>query len=187
MNKRRKLALTGITLMTLCSTGVWAQEWEGEARDAWIDGKLEGSYLLNSELNNFEINTAVDSGVVTLSGTVDSAIHKDLAEEIAVNLEGVQSVNNQLTIGESDYDMDESGRRFTTVFHDMTTTASIKSNFALNPQLEALEINIDTKEGVVSLEGEVESVEAKELAEEIASGFDYVTQVDNRLQVVANP
>lgn len=180
--KMKALALC-VTLASLTSTSLMAAEWEGEARDAWIDGKLEGSYLLNTELNNFKIDTAVNSGVVTLTGTVASDVHKDLAEEIAVNLDGVTSVNNMLTVGESDYRLDDAGRNFTTAFYDMTTTARLKSNFAMNSELKAMDINIDTKDGVVTLQGEVESDAAKRLAEEIAAGYDHVERVDNRLVV----
>jgi len=183
MNTKLKALALGLTLASLTAAPVSAAEWEGEARDAWIDGKLEGSYLLNTELNNFRIDTAVNGGVVTLTGMVGSEVQKDLAEEIAVNLDGVTSVNNMLTVGESDYSLDEAGRKFTNAFYDMTTTARIKSNFAMNSQLSALDINIDTKDGVVTLQGQAESDAAKQLAEEIAAGYDHVVRVDNRLVV----
>lgn len=180
--KIKTLAL-GVTLAALAATSTHAAEWEGQARDAWIDGKLEGSYLLNTELNNFKIDTAVNNGVVTLTGTVASDVHKELAGEIATNLDGVTSVNNMLTVGESEYRMDDAGRDFTTAFYDMTTTARLKSTFAVNSELKAMDINIDTKDGVVTLEGSAESDAAKQLAEEIASGYDHVQRVDNRLVV----
>lgn len=184
MKSRGNLIPISLTLLTLASSPLMAQEWEGDARDAWIDGKLESSYLLNTELNNFKIDTAVRNGAVTLTGTVNSDVHKALAEQIASNLDGVTSVSNQLAVGEFDYAMDEKSRNFSTAFFDMTTTARLKTNYALNSDLEAHEIEIDTQDGVVSLQGQVASEAAKDLAEEIASGYDHVSRVDNRLQVV---
>ena len=67
----------------------------------------------------------------------------------------------------------------------MTTTVSLKSNFAVNDELEASDINIDTKNGVVTLDGEVDSKAESMLAEEIASGYDHVSKVNNNLRVVA--
>jgi osmotically-inducible protein OsmY len=62
----------------------------------------------------------------------------------------------------------------------------LKSNFAVNDDLEASDINIDTKNGVVTLEGEVDSKAESMLAEEIAAGYDHVSKVDNKLRVVAS-
>lgn len=183
MNTKIKAIALGLALATLSSTPVFAAEWEGQAMDAWIDGKLETSYLLNTELNNFKIDTAVNGGAVTLTGTVATDTHKDLAGEIARNLDGVTSVTNMLTIGKSDYQIEAAAKKFSSSFFDMTTTARLKSNFAVNTELSATDINIDTKDAVVKLEGRADSEAAKQLAEEIASGYDYVTRVNNRLVV----
>lgn len=183
MKIKVKAIALGLALATLSSTPVLAAEWEGQAMDAWIDGKLETSYLLNTELNNFKIDTAVNNGAVTLTGTVPTDTHKDLAGEIARNLDGVASVNNMLTIGESDYKIEASAKKFSTSFYDMTTTARLKSNFAVNTELSATDISIDTTDGVVTLEGKADSDAAKQLAEEIAEGYDHVTRVNNRLVV----
>ncbi len=183
MKIKVKAIALGLALATFSSTQVLAAEWEGQAMDAWIDGKLETSYLLNTELNNFKIDTAVNGGAVTLTGTVATDTHKDLAGEIAHNLNGVTTVNNMLTIGESDYMMDANSKKFSTSFFDMTTTARLKANFAVNTELSATDINIDTNDGVVTLEGKADSDAAKQLAEEIAEGYEHVTRVNNNLVV----
>lgn len=186
--KPMKIALS--TLGLACSLQMAAavaqdRDWEGESRDAWIDGKLEAAYLFNTELNNFKIGTHVSGGQVTLDGHVPSESHRQLAEEIAKNLDGVSSVTNNLAIGEGDYGWDEKERSFRTRFFDLTTTTRLKSAYAINDELKATDINIDTKDGVVTLTGEVKSDAAKQLAEQIAVGYDHVENVNNQLQVVA--
>jgi hyperosmotically inducible protein len=177
------LVLGIITAATLSSTAM-AKDWEGDTKDAWIDGKLEGSYLLNGELNNFKIGTDVENGHVTLTGTVRSETHKQLAEEIAKNLDGVAGVTNNLSVADNGGDQyDDKDRSFSSRFYDLTTTAGLKSNYAMNSELSATKINIDTVDGVVTLEGEVDSQAAAQLAEEIASGYDRVSRVQNNLRV----
>jgi len=39
--------------------GAQANSWENESKDAWIDGKAETVLLMNTNLNNFDINTDV--------------------------------------------------------------------------------------------------------------------------------
>jgi hyperosmotically inducible periplasmic protein len=167
------------------SSTAMAENWEGESKDAWIDGKLEGSYLLNSELDAFKIGTEVEAGNVTLTGTVPTEAHKELATEIANNLEGVNAVTNNLVVAEKGDAYSDQDRDFSSRFYDMTTTVGLKSNFAVNSELEAHEINIDTVAGIVTLEGEVETEAEKMLAEEIATSYDHVTEVKNNLRVTA--
>lgn len=181
---RRAIAYSTI-FIGLSFSAVAGQDWQGEARDAWIDGKLEASYLINTELDSFDIDTEVKNGEVTLRGTVPSATHKMLAESIAKNHDGVTKVNNQLVVGEVEAD-DKAKQRsdFGTRFYDMTTTASLKSEYAINSELQARAINIDTHNGVVTLRGEVESEAKKQLAEQIAINYDHVHEVKNELKVV---
>jgi hyperosmotically inducible protein len=186
MKLQTKGLVLGILTASMMSSAVTAETWEGDAKDAWIDGKLEGSYLLNSELDGFKIGTEVEGGKVMLTGHVPSDAHKQLAEEIAKNLDGVTAVQNDLVVAEDGDDYDENDRNFSARFYDMTTTVGLKSNFAVNDSLEAHEINIDTKDGVVTLEGEVETKAEAMLAEEIASSYDHVTSVQNNLRVTAD-
>ncbi len=185
MEIQTKALMAGILAASMSSAVLADDNWEGDAKDAWIDGKLEASYLLNSELNNFKINTEVEGGNVLLTGSVQSDAHKDLATEIAKNLDGVADVTNNLVVSEKGDAYADEDRDYSSKFYDMTTTVSLKSNFALNDDLEASEINIDTKDGVVTLEGEVDSKAESMLAEEIAAGYDHVSKVNNNLRVVA--
>lgn len=182
----RTLAIGILAASMMSNVALADNNWQGDAKDAWIDGKLEASYLLNSELNNFRINTEVEGGNVLLTGSVQSEAHKDLATEIAQNLDGVTNVTNNLVVSEEGDEYASEDRDFSSKFFDMTTTVSLKSNFALNDDLEASKINIDTRDGVVTLEGEVDSKAESMLAEEIAAGYDHVSRVNNNLRVVAS-
>jgi osmotically-inducible protein OsmY len=187
MKMQTKALVFGIVAASTMGNAVFADnDWQGDSKDAWIDGKLEASYLLNSELDNFKINTEVEGGNVTLTGSVPSEAHKELATEIADNLDGVENITNNLKVAAKGDEYADEDRDFKSRFYDMTTTVSLKSKFAVNDDLEASEINIDTKEGVVSLEGEVDSEAEKMLAEEIAAGYDHVSKVDNKLRIVAS-
>merc|ERR1712071_513945 len=78
--------------------GAQASNWENESKDAWIDGKAETVLLMNTNLNNFDINTDVKNGKVVLTGKVDSELDKELAEELVLSLDGVSDVENNLTV-----------------------------------------------------------------------------------------
>lgn len=183
--KRSSLAAT-ILSVAIFSAPVFAEDWKGETKDAWIDGKLESSYLINTELNNFKIDTSVKDGHVVLSGDVPTEAHKGLAEEIAKNLDGVKDVKNNLQVSSKSSKYSDNDRKFSTRFYDMTTTVALKSKFALNKELDALDIHVDTENGVVTLDGKVASKAESMMAEEIASGSDYVSSVNNKLRIVVS-
>jgi len=68
---------------------------------------------------------------------------------------------------------------------DASITTKIKAALIAEPGLKALEINVDTANGIVTLNGTVDSPQASTRATEIARAVDGVKSVDNRLKVVA--
>lgn len=172
------------------------RDFEQAVSDAWIDGKLESAYTFNPHLNPFEIDTDVENGVVMLSGTVDSDIDRDLAGEIAKGLEGVHEVQNNLLVDTSlDAAVDESGsesdadaqesRSFGRWVDDATTTAAVKTRLIGNSNIAARNIDVDTRNDVVTLNGEVRSDEEKDLAEQLAKNVNEVVEVRNELRVAS--
>jgi osmotically-inducible protein OsmY len=64
---------------------------------------------------------------------------------------------------------------------DTAITASIKTDFLKDPDLSILKIDVDTREGVVTLNGLAENDEARVRAEKIANGVKGVKEVRNFL------
>jgi osmotically-inducible protein OsmY len=180
---------------TALSTGAVAgsheksgNDWQGEMSDAWIDGKVETSFTLNRYLNPFEIDTDVQGGKVVLTGSVESQVDKDLAEEIVEGIEGVTEVDNRLTIEpnsrKSMDDMDDdSDRSFGQYVDDATITARVKYALLANDSTEGLSIDVDTHRGAVTLSGDVDSRQIAEVAERLAETEEGVRSVDNNLKV----
>jgi hyperosmotically inducible periplasmic protein len=68
---------------------------------------------------------------------------------------------------------------------DMTITAAVSSSLGKDPDLSALKINVDTKNGAVTLNGTAPSQAAVDKASAIAKAIKGVSSVDNKLQVKA--
>lgn len=66
---------------------------------------------------------------------------------------------------------------------DAGITAMVKTRLAADPTAKAYQINVDTNDGVVQLNGFVDSQEGKTAAARIAKGVDGVKRVDNNLTV----
>jgi len=152
--------------------------------DRWIDTRLETAYLFNPHLNNFAIDTDVDGGVVTLSGTVRSDIDRDLAEQIAKSLDGVVKVKNSLKVSQDAKSKSTTGGgdTFFRKVRDATITAEVKTKLIANENISASDIDVDTDNRVVTLSGRVHTDTERELAGLIARNTSGVDSVVNHLQ-----
>ena len=65
----------------------------------------------------------------------------------------------------------------------MTAPSKVKTAMLADPSLKAMQINVDTKDGTVTLKGGVESQAQKDHATEVAHGVTGVKSVDNNLTV----
>jgi hyperosmotically inducible periplasmic protein len=66
--------------------------------DASITTKVNAALAADKDLSAIRIDVDTQNGVVTLSGPAPSATAKEKASDIARNVKGVTSVNNQLTV-----------------------------------------------------------------------------------------
>ena len=66
---------------------------------------------------------------------------------------------------------------------DASLTASVKSTLVADKAANLTRIDVDTNNGVVSLNGVVESAQQKARAEELARRVDGVRGINNNLQI----
>lgn len=69
---------------------------------------------------------------------------------------------------------------------DVAITAAVSAGFAKDPDLSALKINVDTKNGAVTLNGSAPTEAAREKASSIAKAVKGVNSVENKLLVKAS-
>jgi hypothetical protein len=80
----------------------------------------------------------------------------------------------------------EAGRQLEENTRDARTTAKLKARFALDPELKARQIDIDTQDGRVTLTGQVDTHEEVARAVRMAVEEDNVLEVTSTLQVSAS-
>jgi osmotically-inducible protein OsmY len=184
-------ALVALTVMS-AKTRADSSTFTGAAKDAWLTGKIEAAFLLNAHLNPLAIDTDVENGVVTLTGTVRDDIDRDLAVEVAKGLDGVVEVKSEIKLDRATAEKTIAERQASTTKRDFgswvddaTTTAAVKSKLIGNSNIVAAKIDVDTRDDVVTLSGEVRSGKEKELAQQIAENVSDVEDVKNNLVVAA--
>ncbi|MBA3593499.1 MAG: BON domain-containing protein [Pseudomonadota bacterium] len=116
----------------------------------------------------------------TVGQSVDSAIAKteqaarDAGNAMKDASKDAQASGNQavITMGEK--------------IDDAVITTSVNASLAKDPDLSATKINVDTKNGVVTLNGPAPTAAAKDKATDLARRVKGVTSVNNQLVVSAS-
>ncbi|WLQ11815.1 BON domain-containing protein [Hahella aquimaris] len=76
--------------------------------EGWKEGVIQTRYLLNPALRSFAIQVTVIRDRAVLEGDVDTEIEKVLAEQVALSVDGVSRVDNQLLTCEERQEADPS-------------------------------------------------------------------------------
>ena len=71
-------------------------------------------------------------------------------------------------------------------FDDAGLTAKVKTAFAKDPGVKAIDVKVDTFKGTVQLNGFVDTAEEKARAEQIARSIQGVANVQNNLTIKAS-
>ncbi len=181
MKKTTLSVVMSIMLGSMAFGASAAQDWQDDAKDAWIDGKAETTLLLNTNLNSFDINTDVHDGNVTLTGKVNSSVDKALAGELVKSLDGVKDVNNELSVMKPDSDKDTNDLAKTLT--DSKVATVVKTRLLFSADVSGTDIDVEVKNSVVTLKGSVSSDAERDLALMIAKNTDDVKDVVNKLRV----
>lgn len=123
--------------------------------DVAITEDVTDALLSDPATDTWEIETSIEEGVVTLTGTVESWQEKELVAEITKGVDGVVGINNNINV-------DAQATR-----SDDEILGDVQSSLVWNSQIEDGLINVDVNDGVVTLSGSVGSLYEKNLAEEI--------------------
>ncbi len=193
---RNKLATAVMVALSVGASGSALAgsnaEYTGAVKDAWLDGRIETAFAFNEHLSALAIDTTVKNGVAILEGKVKSDADRDLAAEVAMTIDGVAEVENNLKV-ENKGALDKiagTAKKTTNSLMDSvgdaSITASVKSQLMANSNTKGLSINVDTQGDVVTLSGKVSSDTERELAEAIALNTDNVAEVRNELIVKAH-
>lgn len=176
--------------------------------DSTIKTRVETRLKNDATLKGDNIVVSVEKGVVTLSGAVHTDAEKDRAKQLA-KVSGVTDVDSKLEVeskGPSTVDKAETKTKeaakatkdatvkagektkdavATTgeVINDAWITSKISTDFVNEDTLKGSDINVDTKDHVVTLKGTVVSAAGKARAEQIAKTTSGVKRVVNTLTI----
>ncbi len=156
--------------------------------DPGITTAVEARLASDDTVKARNIDVDTREGTVTLTGEVRTQDEEAMALQIARSTDGAVNVIDQITVvPPSSAGMTlPSGADIGTAASDATITAVVKSKLLADPDTSGLRIDVDTKDRMVTLTGEVKTAVEKTEALTIARETDGVNSVTDRLIVRAN-
>ena len=141
--------------------------------DADILKAVQAALQMDPRVNTANPKVAVENGVVTLSGAVDTLYAKQVAEQDARSTTGVWRVQNDLQL------------RYRSFPPPDEVAAMINDVFRRDAELHAADIGVAVEENHARLSGVVPSMGLKVRAGNIASQMEGVLTLDNQIRVAA--
>lgn len=125
----------------------------------------------------------------TVGQQIDSAIQKTDKAATQAKLKAEQALQNtekKLDIGATDANgsIKNAANSASDLAADATITAKVSAEFAKDPDLSAIKIDVDTQAGAVRLSGPAPTQVAKDRASTLAKEVAGVLSVDNQLTVI---
>lgn len=183
----RNLILASGIALAMASGLVAADTTSQDVIDARQETQIWTTYALSPHLRANDLKVSVHNGKATLTGKVEEGVEKDLAKQIALGVNGVKDVDNQIVV-EADYvaPARSSSRTYGESMDDAAITAAVKSKLTWSRYASARTTDVGTKSGKVTLQGTADSEASKDLAKSLAMNTRGVQSVDNRLVVKAD-
>jgi hyperosmotically inducible periplasmic protein len=173
--------------------------------DAGITTSVKSKLAADDTVKAYEIDVDTSNRVVTLTGEVETSAAKEQAIKLARDTEGVRNVIDRLQVGETaattgalDSTVDdrakaagkdaghktaEAADKAGAVVTDAAITSAVKAKLLGDPDVSGLKIDVDTKNGVVTLNGNATTKAEAEEALRLARTTEGVRDVVSKLKV----
>lgn len=144
---------------------------EPEMTDSAITDKIDDELLIDLAVNSTNVDVSTTAGIVTLTGTADTLLAKERAARIASTVKGVRSVVNRLDVKPYVFKSDEDIR------------SAVMTALRHDPATDSYEMEASVTDGVVTLDGTVDSYQERDLCVTVAKTVSGVKDVKDSIHV----
>jgi hyperosmotically inducible periplasmic protein len=160
-----------------------SDSWGAAVNDTALTAKVKIRLAGDKRLENSNLSVKTTNGVVTLSGTAPTAEASSAAEDLAQSVEGVKSVDNQISapsrLEGAAADVSQVAHEAHRKVSDKWITTKIKTQLMADRSVQRdSDISVTTINGVVILSGTAASRDAFNHAQEVARNVKGVKSVD---------
>ena len=159
------LTLLGFIVVCLPNIGAAAGS---KIDDADIRLAVESALFADDQIPENKIDVQVEDGIVVLSGTVSNLLAQEHTVQTVETLKGVRAIVNNISVDP-------------VIPSDQKLKKAVINALLIDPATDSYEVSVTAEAGVVTLKGQVESWQEKQLSEKVAKGVKGVKRVNNQL------
>ena len=175
-----------------------------EVSDSAITSGVQAQLARDSNLAASDITVTTENGTVTLTGTVSDTAARSAAESATRSYAGVRNVNNRLSVqgvtgdatrtagdtarrtaGDAARATGDAAERAGQAVSDTWITTKVKSVLLADSDASGLDVSVETNDGVVNLEGELDSQAELDHVTALVMDVEGVTRVNTNALTVA--
>lgn len=186
MNRRRFVVLA-LALVLMGTVARIAAAQEAKEQDANYAKELEIRELMLEKggQNALGIRVTVDRTKAILTGEVPTRAAQELAEEVALSVDGIKSVNNRLRITPKPGDnaVEQAERTLEEETADAYLESKVKRHLYNEIGKRARALEVEAVDGVVSLRGTLPDDSRKKIALDAATNTKGVKRVVDLIKV----
>lgn len=159
----------------------------GAHEQSAIATRIQARYFSDPQVRGRDIAVSADNGVVTLTGRVESEAEKQQAIAIARGIDGVTGVDARLRVEPPSVStpVATSGTLVDGSQDDGRLTMEIQARYFVDEMVKPRRIDVDVRQGVATLRGEVASESERAQALRLARTTPGVQRVEDSLTVNA--
>jgi hyperosmotically inducible protein len=149
--------------------------------DSFITAQIKAKMFDEDTLKRSRITVTTTNGVVTLEGSAANRHAKSIAESLARAVDGVKSIDDQLSVPGSSQAATESHEvldRAERTVSDSWITTKVKSAILADKAGRGFDVSVDTTHGVVVLTGALANRDSIDHVRDIAQRVHGVKSVD---------
>jgi hyperosmotically inducible protein len=177
--------LAVLVLLATAGAGAWAQS-QGE-QDATLlkEIEIQDALLEKGGAGAVGIRVTVDGNKAILTGEVGTRAAQELAEEVALSVQGIKSVDNRLKLATppAGTGPEKAGRNMEQELADAKLESKVKRHLYSEIGRRARQVEVEATDGVVSLRGELPDASRKQIALQTVGKTNGVKKVIDLLRV----
>jgi len=158
-------------LMTMLFTGFVLIQGQTKLADMDIVDAIEDQYIFDHAVNTNKVDVEVNNGIVELTGEVNNIKAKERATNIAELVKGVRSVSNRIVVDPP------------VTLTDDEVENLVRSALLNDPATDLYELLVSVEDGIVTLSGNVNSYQEKQLAANVVKSVKGVAGLNNLVDV----
>lgn len=145
---------------------------------------IKAALRFHRNVNAANTEVYVEEGIVTLRGQAANEAQKELTAEYADIDSSVRGIRNEMTVGPVGT---EPKQTIQEIIDDASITAQVKMALLAHRSTSGYDVNVETTNGVVALNGIAENAAQKDLIAKLVSDIYGVNSVINKMTVKTTP